>query len=1599
MFSRLLYVLVSTLLSIPIVVGMVGCNINAGYFNTNPLIPASIVLYNHGTPKTYETGRVELLTKDTKLRLEGITKPSVKLKIYTSASDPNCEKPPRDEDILGTDETLHIDFGVDLSVLPEGTHTLCIYAESPTEAPLWKKLGDITIKRTVQAFSGTSVLPAARGNDRLPQFIGKSEANARLELYSGSNCSGPPLEFSQAAPDGSFSINLSAINPILIDGPTVYSVLATDVLGNTLCSPGMAYTLDTIINPTSITALTPASPSNVSTPALSGVTEINSQISLYDSTTCAGPLLGSTTPDPAGVFTINLDTPLVTETTYNFTLRVTDDLGNTECFTGLNQPYTFDVTPPPLNILSPAAGTPYQNVFALSLSCEADAAIEVSGDIVTILNQTCTAGSVTLHPSLSGVDGTKNITVKASDAAGNITTATLSLIKDTVAPTLPAVTRTSASPTSSAVATMTVSSCSDITEVLVKESSSLPTGAEPEWTSCSTVASALLYDLSLSNAQGTRNLRVFVRDGAGNIQPAFATVLVDYDTLPPEIHINPIPAFLGTKSYYEFQWSLTEGNVPAGANFVIQYSQNAGSSWTTLTNTPVGRIGAVNGKIYKYNQLLPETAGPTLFKISLTDATGQTGSDSKSTLLLFDITPPVITANTFKIIGSEGPITTYNPFVKVEFEATDNQTPITQFCLKNSSNIPLLTDPCWVALDAPGIDVPIDLAVALSGYDHLVDWIQGTYTVYLWVRDQAGNVSSNTGPVNNGTDRISVTYAPVPQPVLTNLLVAKVPDPVTQPSPWELVTTPGTLLYLKWKQRVFMGTAKVSLWYTVDGVDYTMIVEDLSPGAGLSCVASGSDDICTYSWNSTIPVNTSYKIQVRLSDGIGQTMIKNTVYISNPNFRPIAGNTDPGTNGSAKSAAFRGAFPDNGSFVVSRNGILFYRDIARGLLMVDPANGVQKLILKDTGATTGDGGPLSNATTQGILKIAIDFQDRVLLFEPDRIRRIDTRATPMTIESIIGAFDDGRIGTNTADYIADPHDIKIQLNATYRMAGQGSPYLTFLVLPSGDIYFQSDNLLVPRAAGARIRIYRGSAIEPYIDTLRVGGAGDAADGATDIGAWDFGNLNFVFDPFSNVVSKALVILNHPNPGCSNFNYANVSPTTLQSLGGGHPSTPFSTCAAPYRVQGMNGQIYGLNRNNPWSFQIAKFDGGAGWNAIIGTGNRSSCVDGTAALSCSIIPNDLFVSQTGQIYFMDDGLIRIVGSDGKIYTLYGYNLSAGDGGEGMEARLNNIVSLDHGTGDKVIVLDNQGGRFREIDPKGTPGIKTIAGNGADAPSSQTPLGVAANVNPIGMGWQAPGRFTSDPSTGDVYWNCGYQSICKLNRAANIWQSLFALGGGVAWESTSPVYYSSLEIPPYLIAPSAFANNALAVGFISWNGTDSYRSVLRDFSLADGLTKHIAGNSSTLSTASCSTGTASGCSLDTAYYGFSEGGPSPVFHSNSFGTNYWLVATNQSKRIVKVGGGTAAKLFELNEKALSILVQGSYFYYCSSVPNTPSKLYRKMTTSPYTEVELPLPHGSTCFGNKIIFKTGTGGEPDRIVFPIKQNGISGVAEFLDPENFVP
>src|SRR5690606_37808635 len=190
-------------------------------------------------------------------------------------------------------------------------------------------------------------------------------------------------------------------------------------------------------------------------------------------------------------------------------------------------------------------------------------------------------------------------------------------------------------------------------------------------------------------------------------------------------------------------------------------------------------------------------------------------------------------------------------------------------------------------------------------------------------------------------------------------------------------------------------------------------------------------------------------------------------------FKILAGNIDPGIDSHAKSAVFKA--PGLYSLAVASDGKVFVRDASYGILYINPQNGILQQILKIGDESLGDGGPVREATATAIYKMTIDYQDRLIIWDNDRIRRITT-TEPMMIETIIGATNNGPPGTATSDFIINPADLD--------MGSQPVNQAILQPLPNGDIYFLTTHFPYPgylsQEDGSRLRVYRGSLSNPTI---------------------------------------------------------------------------------------------------------------------------------------------------------------------------------------------------------------------------------------------------------------------------------------------------------------------------------------------------------------------------------------------------------------------------------------------------------------------------------------------------------------------------------------
>ena len=152
--------------------------------------------------------------------------------------------------------------------------------------------------------------------------------------------------------------------------------------------------------------ITADTPTNDTTPIISGVTEADAKVTAYDD---KGNELGTTTADENGGYTIDPTTPL-SEGTHYIQVTAEDTEGNT--ITKTTGIFTVDTTPPNPPVLHPTDGSPITGI------AEPGSTITITYDDVTATTTADENGNFTYTPT-TPVPHNTVINATATDAAGN----------------------------------------------------------------------------------------------------------------------------------------------------------------------------------------------------------------------------------------------------------------------------------------------------------------------------------------------------------------------------------------------------------------------------------------------------------------------------------------------------------------------------------------------------------------------------------------------------------------------------------------------------------------------------------------------------------------------------------------------------------------------------------------------------------------------------------------------------------------------------------------------------------------------------------------------------------------------------------------------------------------------------------------------------------------------------------------------------------------------------------------------------------------------------------------------------------------------------
>jgi large repetitive protein len=500
----------------------------------------------------------------------------------------------------------------------------------------------------------------------MPTISGTAEAGATVSVYDGGTLLGTAIANGSGAWSFTPSTGLSA-------GAHSLTVTARDTLGNTsAASSALSITIDTAAPSVPSIDLTASSDSGVSDtdnitsvtlPTLTGTAEAGATVKVYEGAT----LLGTTTADGTGTWTVTLTTALATGT-HSLTATATDVAANTSLpsstlditidTTGHIQP-----TAPLLQVSSntgSTADTITSNtrpvIIAGGTEIEASATVRVYDNDVLVATTTADAsGFWSYQPTAALSNGNHVFTITATDAAGNVSAPSpaLTVVIDNAAPTTPfAPTLDPASNTGSTADTITADTTPTINGTAEAHSTvTIYDGATLLGTTTANGTGVWSFTPPATMTDGVHLFTVTATDVAGNVSTASATLSVTITTAAPGA--AAAPALGPSSNSGSTTDTITSYNTPtltgtAAANSTVSIYDGATLLGTTTAD------GTGNWTFTPTSGLSDGTHSIT---VTVTDVANNTSAASSALSITVDTTSPAATAPTLHESSNSGALT------------------------------------------------------------------------------------------------------------------------------------------------------------------------------------------------------------------------------------------------------------------------------------------------------------------------------------------------------------------------------------------------------------------------------------------------------------------------------------------------------------------------------------------------------------------------------------------------------------------------------------------------------------------------------------------------------------------------------------------------------------------------------------------------------------------------------------------------------------------------------------------------------------------------------------------------------------------------------
>jgi len=501
-----------------------------------------------------------------------------------------------------------------------GTNVITVTA-TDTAGNITTKVITVTRDNTAPAVAFTTPTsgPTYLASSTPLLIAGTSSDNVAVASVSWVNSAGGS---GSAAGTTSWSASVA-----LTTGTNTLTVTATDTAGNTQTAV-LTVTYDNTLPMVTIT--TPAGSTfatNTSPVALAGTASDSQGIASVAWSNAATGGSGTAT----GTLTWSTSVPLAIGVNV-ITVTATDGAGNPNTAVVT---VTLDTTVPNVTITGPTAsptyvtaassiavsGTTSDNISVASISWS------TTGGVVPSSGAVAPSGGTWSIPVINLAAGAQDITITATDTAGNTSTDTITVTRDNTLPTIlitsPSSTGTYITGASTLIIGGTAADNVAVTGVSWSrlESPPVASGAAAGTTSWSATV-PLLVGLNTFSFQAT--------DGAGNLSTV-ATIVVTRDNTVPSVMITgptASPTFIVKASPVALSGTATDAD---------------GIDSVTWTNAATGGSGTATYADPNWSGSVPLAIGVNTITVTATDTAGNTSTDTLDVTL--DVTAPVVTIN------------------------------------------------------------------------------------------------------------------------------------------------------------------------------------------------------------------------------------------------------------------------------------------------------------------------------------------------------------------------------------------------------------------------------------------------------------------------------------------------------------------------------------------------------------------------------------------------------------------------------------------------------------------------------------------------------------------------------------------------------------------------------------------------------------------------------------------------------------------------------------------------------------------------------------------------------------------------------------------